>query len=189
MSSKRKNTPSKLRTDDVLSQNSNSGDGDSSGPESDTEFESNLHIVTRSDSETHDSDNSNSYRSPQTKKQRILQSVKQDSDSDPDSDISSHYTNGVAHHHSTKSNFGLQRKSMESVLRRLSSKTEISDIELDNNNMTGLNEDHKVKESIQVLLSDGTITDKERRLSEMIAQLQSLKENISKQKDVSNNIY
>lgn len=68
---------------------------------------------------------------------------------------------------------------MESVLRRLSSKTDIG--ELENNNM---NEDSKVKESIQVLLSDGSLREKEQRLSEMIAQLQNLKENLSTQKQV-----
>jgi hypothetical protein len=73
---------------------------------------------------------------------------------------------------------------MESVLKRLSSKSDLA--ELENNNM---NEDNKVKESIQVLLSDGSLKEKEDRLSEMISQLQSLKENLSTQKQVGGQVF
>lgn len=163
MSSKRKNTPTKLPKDST------------SEVDSDSDTETSLHIVTKSDSENQDSDSSSSR--PASKKQRILQSVRRDSDSDTELDLLSPHQ--LHHHLSTKSSLGLQRKSMESVLRRLSSKTDIG--ELENNNM---NEDSKVKESIQVLLSDGSLTEKEQRLSEMIAQLQNLKENLSTQKQV-----
>lgn len=163
MSSKRKNTPTKLPKDNT------------SEVDSDSDTETSLHIVTKSDSENQDSDSSSSR--PASKKQRILQSVRRDSDSETELDLLSPHQ--LHHHLSTKSSLGLQRKSMESVLRRLSSKTDIG--ELENNNM---NEDSKVKESIQVLLSDGSLTEKEQRLSEMIAQLQNLKENLSTQKQV-----
>lgn len=163
MSSKRKNTPTKLPKDS------------NSELDSDSDTESSLHIVTRSDSENQDSDSSSSR--PPSKKQRILQSVRQDSDSETELELLSPHQ--LHHHLSTKSSLGLQRKSMESVLKRLSSKSDLA--ELENNNM---NEDNKVKESIQVLLSDGSLKEKEDRLSEMISQLQSLKENLSTQKQV-----
>lgn len=166
MSSKRKNTPTKLPKDST------------SEVDSDSDTETSLHIVTKSDSENQDSDSSSSR--PASKKQRILQSVRRDSDSETELDLLSPHQ--LHNHLSTKSSLGLQRKSMESVLRRLSSKTDIG--ELENNNM---NEDSKVKESIQVLLSDGSLTEKEQRLSEMIAQLQNLKENLSTQKQSSIN--
>ncbi|XP_022302935.1 uncharacterized protein LOC111110636 isoform X2 [Crassostrea virginica] len=169
MSSKRKNTPTKLPKDS------------NSELDSDSDTESSLHIVTKSDSENQDSDSSSSR--PASKKQRILQSVqRQDSDSETELELLSPHQ--LHHHLTTKSGLpGLQRKSMESVLRRLSSaKSDIS--ELENNNM---NEDSKVKESIQVLLSDGSLREKEQRLSEMIAQLQNLKENLSTQKQSSKN--
>ncbi|XP_048779634.1 transcription factor SOX-13-like isoform X2 [Ostrea edulis] len=166
MSSKRKNTPTKLPKDS------------NSELDSDSDTESSLHIVTRSDSENQDSDSSSSR--PPSKKQRILQSVRQDSDSETELELLSPHQ--LHHHLSTKSSLGLQRKSMESVLKRLSSKSDLA--ELENNNM---NEDNKVKESIQVLLSDGSLKEKEDRLSEMISQLQSLKENLSTQKQSSIN--
>ncbi|OWF43210.1 transcription factor SOX-13-like isoform X4 [Mizuhopecten yessoensis] len=177
MSSKRKNTPTKLPKDDVVSERPISECD--SNQDSDGELDpSHLHIVTKSDSESQDSDSCGLDRPP-SKKQRILQRVRQGSDSDNELSFSTHFNNNN-NHITTKSNFGLQKKSMDSVLRRLSSK---SDSELENNNMADKpgNSDVRVKESIQMLLSDGSLTDKERRLSDMIAQLQDLKEDISKQ--------
>ncbi|XP_069133821.1 transcription factor SOX-13-like isoform X2 [Argopecten irradians] len=180
MSSKRKNTPTKLPKDDVVSERPISECD--SNPDSDGELgPAHLHIVTKSDSESQDSDSCGLDRPP-SKKQRILQRVRQGSDSDNELNFSTHFNNNN-NHITTKSSFGLQRKSMDSVLRRLSSKP---DGELENNNMAEktANPDVRVKESIQMLLSDGSLTDKERRLSDMIAQLQDLKEDISKQNKV-----
>lgn len=175
MSSKRKNTPTKLPKDDVVSERPISECDQDSDSEPDS---AHLQIVTKSDSESQDSDSSGSDKPP-SKKQRILQRVRQESDSDNELNFTSHFNNNS--HIITKSTFGLQRKSMDSVLRRLSSK---SDGELENNNMAEKtpNPDVRVKASIQMLLSEGSLTDKERRLSDMIAQLQDLKEDISKQK-------
>ncbi|XP_060078543.1 transcription factor SOX-13-like isoform X2 [Ylistrum balloti] len=181
MSSKRKNTPTKLPKDDVVSERPISECD--SNQDSDGELDpAHLQIVTKSDSESQDSDSCGLDRPP-SKKQRILQRVRQGSDSDNELNFSTHFNNNN-NHITTKSTFGLQRKSMDSVLRRLSSK---SDSELENNNMADkpANSDVRVKESIQMLLSDGSLTDKERRLSDMIAQLQDLKEDISKQNKVN----
>lgn len=74
---------------------------------------------------------------------------------------------------STKPVLGSQRKSMESVLRRLNSRTsEMFDMD-----------SGKVYNSVhEVLAGDGTLHDKERQISDMIAQLQNIKENLNRQK-------
>lgn len=182
MSSKRKNTPTKLPKDDVVSErqfHAANLDCDNN-LDSEGENESHLHIVTHSDSETQDSDSSVSERPP-SKKQRILDRVKQESDSENDSSsqISPQFiTNN--NHILTKPSLGLQRKSMDSVLKKLGSK---SDSDMENSQAAAANGEEPMAESIQLLLRDGSSpSEKERRLSEMIAQLQNLKENINKTK-------
>lgn len=180
MSSKRKNTPTKLSQDSIVNEPIADSLNSDSSIDSDDELESRFQIVTKSDSES-------DYCSdkPTSKKQRILQSVKRDSDSESDRETSQ-LSNGIGNYTTTKSNSGSQRKSMDSVLRRLTSRTEMAECDLENNNMHEHQHDAKVEESLKVLLSGGdSLNDKEKRLSEMIAQLQSLKETISKQKQDS----
>lgn len=84
-------------------------------------------------------------------------------------------TNGVLSSFSptTKLAVGPQRKSMESVLRRLNSRSADTP-EMD----TG-----RVYNSVHsVLAGDSTLHEKERQISEMIAQLQNIKENLNRQK-------
>lgn len=179
MSSKRKNTPTKLSTDSIVTEPIGNGLTSDCSIDSDDDIESRFQIVTKSDSES----DTCSDGKPRSKKQRILQSVKRDSDSESEKETSQ-LSNGVPI--ATKSSSGLHRKSMDSVLRRLTSRTEMADCDVENNNSQ---HDQKVEESLKVLLSGGdSLNDKEKRLSEMIAQLQNLKESINKQKQVWYNL-
>lgn len=195
MSSKRKNTPTKLPRDDVvnerpiynpLPQEKHNFDFDR-----DLNFPSPLHTVenkvTSNGFDNHDSD-SNSYDrdQPQNKKQRILQSVRNSSDSDSDSE-----SNFLSNNNLTKPGFGLHKKSMESVLRRLKPTDGLTEQEyLDKYlKMTSHRTSGEVQLfcNIQKLLTDSTIEDKEEKLGQMIAQLQNLKESIRKDKQVKVN--
>lgn len=181
MSSKRKNTPTKLPKDDVIIERPNlttdctfnnirCGEINSHFP---------LQINSKSDSseETQDSD-SGAEKTP-NKKQRILQSLQQDSDSDSESNHKGNINNCFQ----TKSAFGLHRKSMETVLQRLNSKS--ADMqESDNDTEVSGQPEQRLLESIQVLLKDGNTPNKEQRLNDMISQLQNFKDTLSKQNQV-----
>nr|UJP31541.1 putative SoxD [Geukensia demissa] len=176
MSSKRKNTPTKLSQDNIVNETITENLNSDCSVDSDDELESRFQIVTKSDSES----DSCSEGRPTSKKQRILQSVKRDSDSESDRETSQ-LSNGFNNCTTTKSSLGLHRKSMDSVLRRLTTRTEMAECDVENNN--DHHHDTKVEESLKVLLSGGdSLNDKEKRLGEMIAQLQTLKDTISKQK-------
>lgn len=178
MSSKRKNTPTKLSQDSLVVNEAITESLNSDCSVSEDELESRFQIVTKTDSES----DSCSESRPTSKKQRILESVKRDSDSESEA---SQLANGV-NNTTTKSSSGLHRKSMDSVLRRLTSRTEMAECDLENNNMNDQQHDQKVEESLKVLLSGGdSLNDKEKRLSDMIEQLQSLKDTISRKKQVS----
>lgn len=178
MSSKRKNTPTKLSQDSLVVNEAITESLNSDCSVSEDELESRFQIVTKTDSES----DSCSESRPTSKKQRILESVKRDSDSESET---SQLANGGVNS-TTKSSSGLHRKSMDSVLRRLTSRTEMAECDLENNNMNDQQHDRKVEESLKVLLSGGdSLNDKEKRLSEMIEQLQSLKDTISRKKQVS----
>jgi len=192
MSSKRKNTPTKLPRDDVVSERpiySNLPQDNHYTHVHD--YQSPLHIAenltNNIDSNDSDSNNSSSDRCrPKNKKQRILQSVRNSSDSDSDPESPYNTNNNL-----TKPGFGLHKKSMESVLRRLGShKAE-----------EGLSEegyldrcaamsasagaaDMQLFANIQRLLADTTAKDREQQLNAMISQLQTLKESIAKDKQV-----
>ncbi|VDI47527.1 transcription factor SOX5/6/13 (SOX group D) [Mytilus galloprovincialis] len=175
MSSKRKNTPTKLSQDSLIVNEAITESLNSDCSVSEDELESRFQIVTKTDSES----DSCSESRPTSKKQRILESVKRDSDSESEA---SQLANGV-NNTTTKSSSGLHRKSMDSVLRRLTSRTEMAECDLENNNMNDQQHDQKVEESLKVLLSGGdSLNDKEKRLSDMIEQLQSLKDTISRKK-------
>ena len=177
MSSKRKNTPTKLAKDSIVNEPNTDNLNSDCSVDSDDELESRFQIVTKSDSES-----DSCVDKLTSKKQRILQSVKRDSDSESDREASQ-LSNGINNCTTTKSNSGSHRKSMDSVLRRLTSRTEMAECDLENNNMDDHQHDTKVEESLKVLLSGGdSLNDKEKRLGDMIAQLQSLKDTISKQK-------
>lgn len=179
MSSKRKNTPTKLAKDSIVNEPNTDNLNSDCSVDSDDELKSRFQIVTKSDSES-----DSCVDRLTSKKQRILQSVKRDSDSESDREASQ-LSNGINNCTTTKSNSGSHRKSMDSVLRRLTSRTEMAECDLENNNMDDRQHDTKVEESLKVLLSGGdSLNDKEKRLGDMIAQLQSLKDTISKQKQV-----
>nr|KAG5709085.1 hypothetical protein BaRGS_028541 [Batillaria attramentaria] len=102
------------------------------------------------------------------------EAIRSDSPSSFLNNESNNNTNGVSSLSPTKSALGPQRKSMESVLRRLNSRTADMPAEVD----TG-----KVYNSVHsVLAGDSTLHEKERQISEMIAQLQNIKENLNRQK-------
>nr|UJP31535.1 putative SoxD [Ensis directus] len=188
MSSKRKNTPTKLPKDDVVSErpifNALPHDLHSYELEKDLDFHRPLHIADHHNGiDNHDSDSSYERDRPTTKKQRILDRVRNSSDSESDPDTP-HTLD-----HSTKSGIGLHKKSMESVLRRLNtnSLSSSSQEEKDYINQyitmtTQGSKDQQLLSSIQQLLSDSTAHDKEKRLGDMITQLQTLQEKIKKEK-------
>ena len=189
MSSKRKNTPTKLAKDEVVIQREKleqCSDGDSNHGDSDSDSESSLslHIVSKPEQldEYRDSDSPGSER-PQTKKQRLLQSVKcENSDSDSESQTNNN--------NMTKPNGGSQRKSMDNVLRRLSSKVSET-VPQDGVNGVRVGENGgAVMENIKAAIgAEGSLKEKEKRLSDMIAQLQAMKESLAKVTEGEVNIH
>ncbi|XP_060604112.1 transcription factor egl-13-like isoform X3 [Ruditapes philippinarum] len=194
MSSKRKNTPTKLPRDDVVNErpiyNSLPQNQHNYHYDQDLDYHSPLHIVENHENfngiDNHDSDSSTERDRPKNKKQRILQSIRNSSDSDSDPENNFHLNNN-----STKPGFGLHKKSMESVLRRLNTHKPESASEqeyLDKCLKMTTHEaaaDMQLFSNIQHLLSDQTVQDKEQKLGEMIAQLQNIKESIRKDKQSS----
>ncbi|XP_053384961.1 transcription factor Sox-5-like isoform X3 [Mercenaria mercenaria] len=193
MSSKRKNTPTKLPRDDVVNErpiyNSLPQDQHNYNYDRDIDYQSPLHIVENHENfngiDNQDSDCSNDRDRPKNKKQRILQSIRNSSDSDSDPENNFHLNNNT-----TKPGFGLHKKSMESVLRRLNTHKPESASEreyLDKclKMTTHETTDMQLFSNIQQLLSDQTAQDKEKKLGEMIAQLQNIKESIRKEKQSS----
>ncbi|XP_052800696.1 transcription factor Sox-5-like isoform X2 [Mya arenaria] len=192
MSSKRKNTPTKLPRDDVVNERPiyNTLPQEKHFDFIHTlDYQSPLHIVQGHcngvDSQDSDSNSADRDR-PTNKKQRILQSVRSGSDSDSDPENNYHTNNN-----STKPGFGLHKKSMESVLQRLGSHKPgdaLSDrAYLEQLAMTSQQSaaDMQMFMNIQKLLADTTVQDKEQKLNEMIAQLQTLKDSIRKDKQSS----
>ena len=170
MSAKRKNVPTKLATDDVFMQSETPNNVSDSDSMSDSDCESDssmsLHIVTKpeADHDSHSDTSSPGSERPQSKKARILQSVKCDNESD-DSD-SVHMNNN----YKTRPNGGLPINSVDPVLKKVSR----NEVEHQKNGMV---------EEIQKLLGPGgNVSEKERQLSEMISQLQSLKESLCQDK-------
>ena len=198
MSSKRKNTPTKLPKDDVVSErpiyNSIPRDFHGFDLNGDIRYKPTLHIIENHETtingiDHQDLDSSFEKDRPTNKKQRILQSIK-NSSSDSESDQEYNSTNN----NSTKPSLGLQRKSMDSVLERLNSNPMTSTESLmgkeyfDNclNMASHGAQDKQLLVNIQQLLSDTDAQeDKEKKLGEMIAQLQTLRENIKKEKQVN----
>ena len=194
MSSKRKNTPTKLPRDDVVNErpiyNQLPQDRHNFDFERDISYQPALHIVdsnlTTNGFENHDSNDSNSYDQPQNKKQRILQSVRNSSDSESDSESNFNSNNNL-----TKPGLGLHKKSMESVLRRLNThrppdgltEQEYLDKYLKMSQRGGAGEVQMFC-NIQKMLTDNTVEDKEEKIGQMIAQLQNLKDSIRKDKQV-----
>ncbi|XP_050408538.1 transcription factor egl-13 isoform X1 [Patella vulgata] len=176
MSSKRKNTPTKLSKDNV------EGDGlnyDCETVDSETSVDVNQSYpshLTRQD--LYDSDSGS--EKPANKKQRLLQSVREDTSSDSDNELKSNSKSLNNNYILTKSSFGLHKKSMESVLRKLHPRS----LEMEESNeLPSGKSDNTVIDQVQHLLQEGAgIKDKEQRLSEMISQLQNIKENLHKQK-------
>ncbi|KAK3605548.1 hypothetical protein CHS0354_013189 [Potamilus streckersoni] len=182
MSSKRKNTPTKLPKDELL------GDQDfhKSSLSTHSDKEHNHNTPPLQSAENSNSANNNFYsdfgQEKPYHKQRLLQGVKSD---DSDSELDLHSKVNYNNNHITKSALGLQKKSMESVLRRLNSKSDQEqgpNMTTTSPSMTWSQED-VIMESIQTILSDSSAQDKERRLGEMIAQLQSIRESLRKEKE------
>lgn len=174
MSSKRKNTPTKLAKDEVGEEMEN---GTLEGHDSDVDSETGLTIQmgkrdTPSPEEGVDYGDGGSPISdpgsdrPQSKKQRLLQSIRDDSDEEE-----LHNNNNIM---TKPSPIGLNhRKSMDTVLRRLNKGSDIS----------RPNEDDLLENLKAHLSSSDNTEDKERKLAEMINQLQTLRESIKKEKD------
>lgn len=185
MSSKRKNTPTKLPKDDVVNErpifNPLSREHNNLCLDLDRDFELHqpLHIIEHNENGIDRQDSDSGTDQPQSKKQRILQSVRNSSDSDSDQDS---YND-----HSTRPLLGLHKKSMESVLRRLNPKSEdfTSDRTFIDSSLTMTSQPEEMIQSIQKLLADSNAQDKEQKLSEMIAQLQTLKDRMRKEKEVT----
>ena len=124
MSSKRKNTPTKLAQDEMIIQREkldNITDGDSN-IDSDGDSESNLtlHIVTKPEQFEDLHSGLDSPERPQSKKQRILQSVMNDSESESEIPTVNNNNNLTK-----PTNGGVHRKSMDSVLQKLSNKAAV----------------------------------------------------------------
>ena len=173
MSSKRKNTPTKLAQDEMIIQREkldNITDGDSN-IDSDGDSESNLtlHIVTKPEQFEDLHSGLDSPERPQSKKQRILQSVMNDSESESEIPTVNNNNNLTK-----PTNGGVHRKSMDSVLQKLSNKAAVRAD-------SGENPDN-VEDSVKAVMTmDGDVQEKEKKLAEMIAQLQGLKDSLAKQ--------
>ena len=184
MSSKRKNTPTKLPKDDVVNErpifNTIHRDHNNLHLDLDRDFELHqpLHIVEHNENGFDRQDSDSGTEQPQSKKQRILQSVRNSSDSDSDPETN--------HRDITKPAIGLHKKSMENVLKRLNSRPEdfINDRTFSDSGMTMTKQPEEMLQNIQMLLADSNAQDKEQKLSEMIAQLQTLKDRMRKEKEV-----
>ena len=207
MSSKRKNTPTKLSADELLIERERletGSDGDSPN-DSESEYESSLAInnsrkhslldESREESSSPELD----LERPQSKKQRILQSIRgsSDSETEPDSIATHNHNNNLL----TKPSSGLMtsltgRKSMDSVLRRLQPKVcdTSSYLQRTMNGSPASPSKHEqlrngcsepdVMSSIKAAISGAqSAEDKEKKLSDMIAQLSALKESIAQQKE------
>ena len=215
MSSKRKNTPTKLAKDDILLQQQQAlqEDRDMSGDEAvvmreleneSTHLESTnsykRHYADRNSTvsmaasengerqEDSDSGSSSTERPPTNKKQRLLQSVRLYSPDTTEHIMSGDNNNTIHHtqklsptpeqvnHHNSFSHLYNQKKSMDSVLRKLNSKAEMvrGDTEQQQN---GVN-DSLLDSISSVIEGSESVEDKERRLSDMISQLQSIKESL-----------
>ena len=185
MSSKRKNTPTKLPKDDVVNERPifNSFHREHNlhlDLDRDFDLHQPLHIVEHNENGFERQDSDSGTDQPQSKKQRILQSVRNSSDSDSDHELHND--------HSTRPLFGLHKKSMESVLRRLNPKSEdlSNDRTLSDSGVTMGTQSEEMIQNIQRLLADKDAQNKEDKLSEMIAQLQTLKDRMRKEKEVRN---
>lgn len=180
MSSKRKNTPTKLYKDNIILErlHSDTSECDNSNLDSEGETEINYsaRFLSKSDSseDFHDSDSGSDK--PPNKKQRILQSIRHDSESEPETELQ--------HNVTTKPNAGLHRKSMESVLQRLNSKSPgVQNSDIERTSPLG-SADHEggVLENVNALLrGKGSIQDKSKKIVDMISQLQKMNESLKKQ--------
>ncbi|CAG5116495.1 unnamed protein product, partial [Candidula unifasciata] len=80
--------------------------------------------------------------------------------------------------------YNSQRRSMESVLKRLNSKVPDTSVDMAGDVSEDFNHSPKVMDTVQaVLAGEATLSEKERQISEMISHLQNIRENLSKQKD------
>ena len=178
MSSKRKNTPTKLYKDNIILERLHSNplecDNSNLDSEGDLEGHYSTRFLSKSDSseDFHDSDSGSDK--PTNKKQRILQSIRHDSESEPEFDLQNNVT-------TTRPNVGLHRKSMESVLQRLSSKSPgVQNSEPEHRSPSS--PDDAVLANVSALLQGkGTIQDKSKKIVDMISQLQKLNEKLKKQ--------
>ena len=192
MSSKRKNTPTKLAKgdglDEVVMEN-----GNESHNESDAESETCLTMAAANERGVEDytdggspgSDPGSGSDRPQSKKQRLLQSVREDSEEE-DYPFNNNINNNIM---TKPSPIGLNhRKSMDNVIRRLgknsnsagSGDARLNDARL---NDARLSNQEDLLENLKAQISSSdNMEDKEQKLAEMIAQLQSLRESIKKEK-------
>ncbi len=186
MSSKRKNTPTKLSQDDVVHERPTlNSDCDNNHFDCEGDTEPRLHQHFGFEHSDNDDSDSAVERFP-LKRQRLLDRVgsshnNSESDSDDYHNSPSQNNNNNNSITTTKPSLGLHKKSMESVLRRLNSKSQDVDMK-ESMSATGESKDSNVIASVQHLLTGGgPLLDKEQKLNEMIAQLQNIKDGLQKQ--------
>ncbi|XP_013408193.1 transcription factor SOX-5 isoform X2 [Lingula anatina] len=194
MSSKRKSAPQKVSKDEVLLEhqitNSHSDKGDimMNGQESDLDSDNDmaLQIVTKPEElcDLPDSaDSPNGLDKPQSKKQRILQSVKQQDNETSDTEAVESHQKVSNNYSQTKPSHGQHRKSMDFILQKLGAKSDTD---------SGINGDFPdisprdiiMTVKAVVLGERSSLLDKEQWLNELIRQLQSLKDNLGKQREM-----
>jgi len=201
MSSKRKNTPTKIASVDHLNSPTSAAhdptsDGDSSiGSDlSDSESGLSLNIASssqleNSETEMPDMDQCNGDQRPPNKKQRLLQSIQQTTAEDGYS--SEETTNSELNRSNdliasslannnilTKPMLGLSnRKTMDTVLQRLADGKKDPE---SNSDVGLLVSSQPIMDGIQAVLNTAeSVQDKQKRLSDMINQLQLLQETLA----------
>ncbi len=208
MSSKRKNTPTKLASSEMMPHQTlaeHGSDGDSSiGSESDLDSDISLHIASHdensdNDMQGTDCNTSMEHDRPPSKKQRILQSVRTEAESsDTDDHLNRSPTNLSSPGHSsdamspnaipmnnnilTKPCISglMNKKTMDNVIQRLQPKGDGQD---GSRFEESPEQDQQIlMGSIQaVLASPGSLEEKQRCLNGMIAQLQTIKDKLKTQ--------
>lgn len=190
MSSKRKNTPTKLAADDALlvhERIEHTSDGDShidSDLDSDCSANGSVHMRDSSDEGGRESVSPSTTDRPQSKKERILQSVKSKNENDFGDNDSANIpminNNNILLTKPQLTSQPLSRKSMDHVLMRLNSSKNDSRSPV----QKLMDTEQELTEGIRsVLKSAESAEDQEKKLSDMIEQLQSLKEKVALQKN------
>lgn len=205
MSSKRKNTPTKLPKEELVkAQSTLDSNGattpDHSDPEEETELISNKDAIENELEDKADEDTE--IDESGAEKDGDLESTDaRKTRGEVDSDNEFHVVefpivsigrasptkltpSGISSAAEPTGLFNSHKRSMETVLRRLNSKASDTSSEVALTSGVDLGDQPKVMETVQaVLAGEATLSEKERQISEMINHLQNIRENLNKQKD------